>query len=237
MATLPGSEPLSLLFADLLQDFFKWRPAWPNGLVLVLENFHPGCAAEDIQRVADYLAHRKAPFVVATQMSDLPAGGTPMPKEEFLDSLTFLQNRGGRVFLLSGKSARAKFEAAGLSVAGTMASPRGEEGTREIFSETISGLDRRSAREFRMVVPRRDETGKWHLPVGARGGLDGEMNVRLAENLDRLGKLRGAVVVLLIPAWLPFRAQRESIDTALASGLEILDPVKAFPVRNEEEGE
>ena len=235
MATLPGSEPLSLLFADLLQDFFQWRPAWPSGLVLVLENFHPGCSAEDIQRVADYLTHRKAPFVVATQMSDLPAEETPMPKEEFLDSLRFLQNRGGRVFLLGGESTRAKFEAVGLSIAGTMASPPGEEGPREIFNETIPGLDRRDAREFHMVLPRHDESGRWHLPVVARGGLDGEINFRLAENLKRLGTLRGAVVVLLIPAWLPFRAQRETIDTALASGLEVLDPVKAFPVRNEEE--
>lgn len=230
MATLPSSEPVSLIFADLLQDFFQWRPAWHTGLVLVLENFHPGCAAGDVQRVADYLAHRKTPFVVATQMSDLPAGDLPMPKEEFFDSLRYLQNRGGRMFLTGGVSNRSKFEAAGLAIGGTMASPPGDEGEREIGLESIPGLDRRDAREFRMVLPRVGASGGWHLPVGARGGLDGEMNHQLAEDLKQLGSLRGAVVVLLIPAWLPFRAQRETIDTALASGLEALDPVQAFPV-------
>lgn len=229
MATLPGSGPLSLIFADLLQDFFQWRPAWPSGLVLVLENFHPGCATGDVQRVADYLAHRKTPFVVATQMSDLPAGELPMPKEEFLNSLRYLQNRGGRMFLTGGVSTRSKFEEAGLAIDGTMTSPPGDEGEREIGIESIPGLDRRDAREFRMVLPRRGASGGWHLPVGARGGLDGEMNQHLAGDLKQLGSLRGAVVVLLIPAWLPFRAQRETIDTALASGLEALDPVQAFP--------
>lgn len=234
MATLPSSEPLSLLFADLLQDFFQWRPAWPSGLILVLENFHPGCNAGDVQRVADYLVHRKLPFVVGTQMTDLPAGDTPMPKEEFLDSLTYLQNRGGRMFLVGGVSTQAKFESAGLAIVGTMASPPGEEGPREISSDLIPGLDRRAGREFRMVLPRQDGSSRWRLPVGARGGLDGEINLRLAEDLERLGHLRGAVVVLLIPAWLPFRAQRETIDTAIASGLQVLDPVEAFPIGKEE---
>ncbi len=230
-AALPSDPPLSMVFSDVLVDFYGVSGTPPPALLFVVDDFHPGCDPGALRRLVDYFSHHAIPFAVGTQMERLPGGVEPMPREEYFDALLYAQSRGGRIFLEGdGEAATAgKFEEAGIHPVGS-ANP----GTPDPAAIQIGRIFRRKIpggepEPFLLHAPLPLAKGGWLWPANVRGGLDGEHLDAVRSQVRRIVSFRGGVAGVVIPAWLPFQAMRDLVDAARSTGLPAVDPLESVP--------
>ena len=228
-AALPSAPPLSMVFSDVLVDFYGAPEPPAASMVFVVDDFHPGCSSESIRRLSDYFSHLQIPFAVSTQMQRLPEGVEAMPEEEFLEALRYVELRGGRIFLKGGEgmASALKLQEAGLTPAGVADPAEIDPGGIQIgrvFYRRSPGSD---LVPFPLHVPMPLEKGGWLWPSNVRGGLDGIHLKAVRSQVRRIVSFRGAVAGVVIPAWLPFQSMRDLVDAARAVEVPVSDPLKS----------
>lgn len=230
-AALPTNPPLSMVFSDVLMDFYGATEAQSPALIFIVDDFHPGCDPATLRRLVDYFSHLEIPFAVGTQMQRLPEGISPMPREEYFDALRYAQTHGGRIFLdgADAVAASEKFQEAGIQPAGN-ANPDTLDPSviqiGRIFYRKIPGGD---PEPFYLHAPLRLAKGGWLWPANVRGGLDGEHLEAVRSQVRRVVSFRGGVACVVIPAWLPFQSMRDLVDAARTVEVPAIDPVKSVP--------
>lgn len=230
-AALPTDPPLSMVFSDVLMDFYG-APETPSpALLFVVEDFHPGCDPASLRRLVDYFSHLGIPFAVGTQMQRLPQGIQPMPQEEYFDALRYAQTRGGRIFLEGGEAlaASGKFQEAGIQTAGSTNLETPDPAAIQIgriFYRKVPGGE---PEPFFLHAPLRLAKGGWLWPANVRGGLDGEHLDAVRSQVRRIVSFRGGVAGVVIPAWLPFQSMRDLVDAARTVEVPVVDPVQSVP--------
>ena len=93
---LPLEEATGAAFSAILPDFYGVDPG-PGGILLTIEDFHPGCDPAALRRAADYLAGKGRPFAVTVRMP--PRDWDPARMHGFVSALGYAQARRGRIFL------------------------------------------------------------------------------------------------------------------------------------------
>lgn len=234
-AALPGEGPLAMILSDVLVDFHNGNAAGPAGIVLVVENFHPGSDPAALRRLTDYLHHRNLPFALTTQMRELPPGSPgPMPRDEFLDSLKRASRHGARIHVRGDSESidAEKLAAGDIEVTGFEFDPGGPPGLPEEC--TVIGNRMVARASGRAPVPFRSHTtlpldgGSLLIPKNLRGGRDGLTPDELKAEIRRITSMRGGIAGVVVPAWLPFQEMREIVDAAVSTGVPVLDPVLPF---------
>jgi hypothetical protein len=233
-AALPAAPPLSMIFSDVLVDFYGAAEPPPAAMVFVVDDFHPGCSAESLRRLVDYFSHLGIPFAVSAQMQRLPEGVEAMPEEEFLETLRHVQSRGGRIFLKDGEGAGSadKFLKAGLAISGIADPAAIDPGAIQIgriFYRRTPGAD---PEPFPLHVPLALREGGWLWPANVRGGLDGVHLDAVRSQVRRIVSFRGAVAGVVIPAWLPFQSMRDLVDAARGVEVPVSDPLTSVQPRS-----
>lgn len=219
-AALPGTGRLADVFSDLLVDFFG-RTERPARVFYLVEDFNPGSGTASVRRLADYLAHCKAPFAVSVQLREIPAGVEPVPRGEFMDALRHIQARGG-VVLLRGKDSAADIEklrsegieAAGFENAAGQAELPLQVG-RVFYKPTPDSEPEPFAASTALKLP----GGGTLFPENVRGGVDGQALEIVADHVRNIGLLRGGIAGVVIPAWMPFQSMRDIVDAARSAGV------------------
>lgn len=233
-ASLPAPGTLSLVFSDLLLDFFAVANPAPPALLYLVQDFHPGSDAGSFRRLVDYFAAKGDAFAVSVRMnSPLPAGSEPMPAEQFFDSLRYAQAHGGRVVL--------RPETGAVQVRGLL-----EAGLVPLACELPAG-SKRPARPLQGIaygtaLGRAEAAGPAgtsqavtasSLLAGAGNALLVPLNVDpangstaargIAAEVGELARLRGTIAGVVIPAWYPFQKMRDAVDAARDAGLPGVD--------------
>jgi hypothetical protein len=222
--------PVSLIFSDLLLDFYAVGPTPPSALVYLVQDFHPGCEAGAFRRLVDYFAARGDRFAVSVRLKpSVATGAAPMPDAQFFEALRYAQTHGGRVVLrpeTSAEQVRRLLEEGVVPLAcewpsgakrparplqgityGTAfgrieaAGPKGA-GQAVSASSVMNGEDRV------LVIPLNVDPAQ--ASTSARG---------IAAEVAELARLRGTVAGVVIPAWYPFQKMRDAVDEARRSGL------------------
>lgn len=233
-ASLPGEPSLSMIFSDILLDFYGVKNPPAPGLVFMVDDYHPASDPSMLRRLSDYMAYKQFPFIVLTQSRDVPADATDlMPRETYLDSLRYAQARGARIFL--DASADRELDREIFSADGVI--PLGSESHPTISIETSDALTLFVGSKYYQDAPGGDPVpfrsqaplllpnGGILLPENILGGMDGIALDEVRKNIGRIAKLRGGVAGVVMPAWLPFQHIRDLVDTCLESGLPVLDPL------------
>lgn len=228
-AALPSAPPLSMVFSDVLVDFYRVPEPPPASMVFVVDDFHPGCSPASMRRLVDYFSHLGIPFAVSTQMQRLPEGVEAMPEEEYFETLLHIERHGGRVFLKGeeGAAASSKFLEAGLTPTGVADPLQIDPATIQIgrvFYRRTPGSD---PVPFPLHHPLRLAKGGWLWPANVRGGLDGAHLDAVRSQVGRIVSFRGAVAGVVIPAWLPFQSMRDIVDAARSVEVPVADPLKS----------
>lgn len=230
-ASLPGESPLTMVFSDILVDFFGVEKAEAAALVFVIQDYNPSCNPATLRRVADYFAHQKTPFVVTTQMKEVPLGVEITPRDEFLDALRYAQSRGARIFLRGGNGPERSevFRKDGITIEGTEETPNIKSGL-EIGTLSIQRIPGESPVHFESAVPLRLDEGGWLLPANVHSGLDGPANEALRQSILDIAPFRGGLAVVVIPAWMRFQDILSALQAARSTDLQVIDPVTRFSV-------
>ena len=229
-ATLPVPGAVSLIFSDLLLDFYAVKQTPPPALVYLVQDFHPGCDANAFRRLVDYFAARGDRFAVSVRLkSPLKTDALPMPDVQFFEVLRYAQTHGGRVVLrpeVSAEQVRRLLDEGVVPLACELPSGNqrparalqgisfgtalgkieaaGPKGTAQPVSASsvMTGEDRL------LVIPLNIDPGS--ASTSARG---------IAAEVSELARLRGTVAGVVIPAWFSFQKMRDAVDEARRSGL------------------
>jgi hypothetical protein len=230
-ASLPSEAPLTMVFSDILLDFYGAEQTGAPGMVFVVQDYNPSCNPATLRRVADYFAHQKTPFVVTTQMKEIPLGVEITPREEFLDALRYAQARGARIFLRGGNGPERSevFQKEGIVIEGSEETPSVKSGL-EIGNTFIQRTPGEAPIAFPSAVPLRLEQGGWLLPANVHSGLDGPANEALLSAIRDIIPFRGGLAVVAIPAWMRFQDILSAVQTARSTNLQVVDPVTRFPL-------
>ena len=229
--TLPGEPPLSMVFSDILIDFYRVPQTAAPALVFVVQDVNPSCNPATLRRLADYFAHEKTPFVVTTQMKEVPSGVEIMPREEFLDALRYARSRGARIFLRGGNGPERSevFRREGIDIEGTEETPSVKSGL-EIGGIFIQRTPGEPPVAFSSAVPLPLEEGGWLLPENVHSGMDGPANEAMLAAIGDISTFRDGLAVVAIPAWMRFQDMLAAVQTARSTNLPVVDPVTRFPV-------
>lgn len=229
--TLPGEPPLSMVFSDVLLDFYGVEKSAAPSLIFVIQDFNPSCNPATLRRLADYFAHQKTPFVVTTQMKEVPIGVEIAPREEFLEALRYARTRGARIFLRGGNGpGRSEvFRKEGIDIEGTEDTPSVKSGL-EIGTSFIQRAPGESPVVFPGAVPLRLEEGGWLLPRNVHTGMDGPANEAMLSSIRDISTFRDGLAVVAIPAWMRFQDMLSAVEAARSANLQAVDPVTRFPV-------
>ena len=229
-ATLPVPGAVSLIFSDLLLDFYAVKQTAPPALVYLVQDFHPGCDANAFRRLVDYFAARGDRFAVSVRLkSPLKTDALPMPDAQFFEVLRYAQTHGGRVVLrpevsaeqvrrlldegvvplaceLPSESQRPARALQGISFGTALgkieaAGPKGA-------SQPVSASSVMTGEDQLLVIPLNVDPAS--ASTSARG---------IAAEVSELARLRGTVAGVVIPAWFPFQKMRDAVDEARRSGL------------------
>lgn len=230
-AALPSAPPLSMVFSDVLVDFYGAPEPPPASMVFLVDDFHPGCSPASMRRLVDYFSHQQIPFAVSTQMQRLPEGVEAMPEDQFLETLRYAQSHGGRLFLKDGEGTQSadKFQKAGLDITGVADAVPPDPAAIQIgrvFYRRTPGAD---PVPFPLHLPLRLAKGGWLWPANVRGGLDGSHLEAVRSQVRRIVSFRGAVAGVVVPAWLPFQSMRDLVDSARTVEVPVADPLKSVP--------
>jgi hypothetical protein len=230
-SALPADPPLSMVFSDVLMDFYGAGDSPAASLLFVVDDFHPGCDAGALRRLVDYFSHLGLPFAVGAQAQRVPEGVELMPEEEFFETLRYARARGGRIFMQGAEAMEAsrKFREAGLEPVGMADSAASDPAAIQIgriFIRRIPGSD---PVPFFLHTPLRLAKGGWLWPANVRGGLDGEHLDAVRSQVRRIVSFRGGVAGVVVPAWLPFQSMRDLVDAGRSTGVPVVDPLESVP--------
>lgn len=242
---LPDNPGLSMIFSDILLDFFGIK-ATEGGLFFVVEDYHPGSDPSSLRRLSDYFAFQQTPFIVTTQMRDVPTDVTQlMLRDTFLDSLRYAQMHGGKIFLRGdiGSQDVENYKIDGIEVLGA---EMRNVGWPTPFLETspfhfvlgswsyqpIPGGENTAFRSHSLLNITNDTV---LLPLNVPGGMDGEADEHVKKTIRQMSSLRGSMAGVAIPAWLPFQKMRDLIDCARSAGMKVIDPLQTPSASPEKE--
>lgn len=230
-ATLPTDAPLSMVFSDVLLDFYGVAREATPAMVFVIQDYNPSCNPAALRRLVDFFESQKMPFVVTAQMKEVPSGVEITPRDEFLDALRYAQAHGGRVFLRGGNGPERSevFQKEGIRVDGTEDTPFIASGL-EIGSAFVQRIPGEAPVPYASAVPLRLPEGGWLLPPNVHAGMDGAANTELLKMIRGISSLRGGLAVVVIPAWMRFQDMLAAVETARSSSLPVIDPVTRFSV-------
>lgn len=229
-ASLPVPGPVSLIFSDLLLDFYAVRETPPPALVYLVQDFHPGCDIGAFRRLVDYFAAHGDRFAVSVRLKPAMASGVaPMPDAQFFEALRYAQTRGGRVVLRPEASAdqvRSLLEEGVVPLAcewpsGAKQPARALQGISygtalgrieaagpKGAAQAVSASSVMTGGDGVLVIPLNVDPAQ--ASTSARG---------IAAEVAELAGLRGTVAGVVIPAWFPFQKMRDAVDEARRSGL------------------
>jgi hypothetical protein len=230
-AALPSEPPLSMVFSDVLLDFYGGSQEAPPAMVFVIQDFNPSCNPAALRRAVDYFEHQKTPFVVTTQMKEVPPGVEITPREEFLDALRYAQAHGGRIFLHGGNGPERTevFRKEGIRIEGTEDTPSASAGI-EVGSAFVQRIPSEPPVPFASAVPLRLEGGGLLIPANVHAGMDGSANEELKKSIRDISSFRGGLAVVVVPAWMRFQDMLVALEAARSSALPVIDPVTRFSV-------
>ena len=242
---LPDNPPLSMIFSDILLDFFGVK-ATAGGLFFVLEDYHPGSDPSTLRRLSDYFAFQQTPFIVTTQMRDVPADVTQlMLRDTFLDSLRYAQMHGAKIFLRGdiGSQDVENYKIDGIEVLGAevrnvgwpapFLEPSAFHFVLGSWSyQPIPGGENTTFRSHSLLNLSNDAV---LLPLNVPGGMDGEADEYVQKTIREMASLRGSMAGVVIPAWLPFQKMRDLIDGARSAGMKVIDPLNTPSTSPEKE--
>jgi hypothetical protein len=179
----------------------------------------------------DYFEHQKTPFVVTTQMKEVPPGVEIMPREEFIDALRYAQAHGGRIFLHGGNGPQRSevFLKEGIRIEGAEDTPSPSAGI-EIGSAFVQRIPGEAPVPFASAVPLRLDGGGLLIPANVHAGVDGSANEELKKSIRDISSFRGGVAVVVVPAWMRFQDMLAALEAARSSALPVIDPVTRFSV-------
>jgi hypothetical protein len=230
-ATLPTDAPLSMVFSDVLLDFYGAAQEATPAMVFVIQDYNPSCNPAALRRLVDFFESQKMPFVVTAQMKEVPPGVEITPRDEFLDGLRYAQAHGGRVFLRGGNGPERLevFHKEGIRVEGTEDTPSIASGL-EVGSAFVQRIPGEAPVPYASAVPLRLPEGGWLLPPNVHAGMDGAVNAELLKMIRGISSLRGGLAVVVIPAWMRFQDMFAAVEAARSSSLPVIDPVTRFSV-------
>lgn len=229
-ATLPVPGAVSLMFSDVLLDFYAVKQTPPAALVYLVQDFHPGCDDGAFRRLVDYLAARGDRFAVSVRLKPPAASSaTPMPNAQFFEALRYAQTHGGRVVLrpeVSAEQVRLLLDEGVVPLAcelpsGTKRPPRALQGISfgtalgkieapgpKGAAQVVSASSVMNGQDELMIIPLNVDPAS--ASTSARG---------IAVEVAELARLRGTIAGVVIPAWFPFQKMRDAVDEARRSGL------------------
>jgi len=232
---LPDNPVLSMIFSDILLDFFGIK-ATEGGLFFVVEDYHPGSDPSTLRRLSDYFAFQQTPFIVTTQMRDVPADVTQlMLRDTFLDSLRYAQMHGAKIFLRGdiGSQDVENYKIDGIEVLGAevrnvgwpapFLEPSAFHFVLGSWSyQPIPGGENTAFRSHSLLNITNDAV---LLPLNVPGGMDGPADEYVKKTIREMASLRGSMAGVVIPAWLPFQKMRDLVDAARSAGMKVIDPL------------
>ena len=229
-ASLPVPGAVSLIFSDLLLDFYAVEPTAPAALVYLVQDFHPGCDAGAFRRLVDYLAARGDRFAVSVRLkSPLPSGAAGMPDAQFFEALRYAQTHGGRVVLrpeMSAEQVRRLLDEGLVPLAcelpsGKKRPPRALQGIS--FGTALGKVEAAGPKGLAQAVSASSVmTGPDQvlvIPLNVDPASASTSTRGIAAEVSELARLRGTVAGVVIPAWFPFQKMRDAVDEARRSGL------------------
>lgn len=231
--TLPGNQALSMILSDILSDFFGNAEKGRSGLFFIIQNYHPGSDPTALRRLADYMAFNELPFIVTTQLRDVPSDVTQlMPRETYLDSLRYAQSRGGKIFL-RGEIGAQDVENYTLDGVYPVGGENPAIAMPAAFADPIPFTVFLGNRIYQSMpgseyVPFRSHSllflpnGGILLPPNILGGLDGDALESVKKSIRELKPLRNSVAGVIVPAWLPFQKMRDVVDAARSCGMPMI---------------
>ena len=233
-AALPSEAPLSMVFSDVLLDFFGATQEPPGAMVFVIQDYNPSSNPAALRRVVDYFEHQKTPFVVTTQMNEVPQGVQITPRQEFLDALRYAQAHGARIFLHGGNGPERieVFRKEGIRIEGGEDTPSASVGI-EVGSAFVQRIPGEQPVPFASAVPLRLEGGGWLIPANVHAGVDGSANEELKKSIRDISSFRGGLAVVVVPAWMRFQDMLSALEAARSVDLPVIDPITRFsdPIR------
>jgi len=232
---LPDNPTLSMIFSDILLDFFGIKGT-EGGLFFVVDDYHPGSDPSTLRRLSDYFAFQQTPFIVTTQMRDVPADVTQlMLRDTFLDSLRYAQMHGAKIFLRGdiGSQDVENYKIDGIEVLGSevrnvgwpapFLEPSAFHFVLGNWSyQPIPGGENTAFRSHTLLNITSDAI---LLPLNVPGGMDGPADEYVKKTIQEMVSLRGSMAGVVIPAWLPFQKMRDLIDSARSVGMKVIDPL------------
>lgn len=228
-AALPTDVPLSMLFSDVLLDFYGVSQEATPAMVFLIQDYNPSCNPATLRRLVDFFESCKIPFVVTAQMKEVPPGVEITPRDEFLDGLRYAQAHGGRVFLRGGNGPERveAFRNEGIRIEGTEDTPFIASGL-EVASAFVQRIPGEAPVPYASAVPLRLPEGGWLLPPNVHAGMDGAANTELLKMIRGISSLRGGLAVVVIPAWMRFQDMLAAVEAARSASLPVIDPVTRF---------
>lgn len=229
-ASLPAAGPASLIFSDLLLDFYAVKEVPPSALVYLVQDFHPGSDAGAFRRLVDYLAASGDRFAVSVRLKPPESSGAaPMPEGQFFEALRYAQTHGGRVVLrpeVSGEQVRRLLDEGVVPLACELpaANQRPSRPLQGIsFGTALGRIEAAGPKGASQAVSASS------VMIGADQVLVIPLNVDpalastnargIAAEVSDLARLRGTIAGVVIPAWFPFQKMRDSVDEARRSAL------------------
>jgi hypothetical protein len=229
-ASLPVPGGVSLIFSDLLLDFYAVRTPAPAALVYLVQDFHPGCDAGAFRRLVDYFAARGDRFAVSVRLKPpASSGASAMPDRQFFEALRYAQTHGGRVVLrpeMSSEEVRRLVDEGVVPLAGELpsGSNRPSRPFRDIsFGTALGRIEAAGPKGAGLtvsassVMPGPNQTLVIPLNVDPASASTGARGI--AAEVADLARLRGTIAGVVIPAWFPFQEMRDAVDEARRSGL------------------
>jgi hypothetical protein len=198
-------------------------------MVFVIQDYNPSCNPAALRRAVDYFEHQKTPFVVTTQMKEVPPGVEITPREEFLDALRYAQAHGGRIFLHGGNGPERSevFRKEGIRIEGTEDTSSASAGIK-VGSAFVQRIPGEPTVPFASAVPLRLEGGGLLIPANVHAGMDGSANVELKTSIRDISSFRGGLAVVVVPAWMRFQDMLAALEAARSTSLPVIDPVTRF---------
>ena len=248
---LPMEDATGAAFSSVLPEFFG-TDAGKSGVLLSIDDFHPGCDPATLRRAADYLSSKGRPFAVTVRMP--PPDADAAQTRDFVMALAYAQARRGRIFLLptDGKTwdvdrdrpaAAAEMDAAAASVrkdfAMCIANGILPVGVRLPDSGVSMGAAGKFAQFLGLAIGNvlpSDATATATFTPATITRADGRMlllptgsNLQEdagpgAEYGKNLLLVGGAILSARVPAWLPFDRMAPLLERAATLGDNFLDP-------------
>ena len=229
-AALPVSGASSLIFSDLLLDFYAVKQTPPPALMYLVQDFHPGSDANAFRRLVDYFAARGDRFAVSVRLkSPLPAGTVPMPDGQFFEVLRYAQTHGGRVVLrpeTSDVQVRPLLDAGVVPLACELPGG-GNRPSRPLqgisFGTALGKIEAAGPKGSAQAVTASSVmAGEDHtlvIPLNVDPGSASTTERGIAAEVSELASLRGTMAGVVVPAWFPFQKMRDTVDEARRAGL------------------